>query len=189
MTDNTEEEIIEDFVAEASSDESGDEMSLQEKVKKLKKELKEEQAKSKEYLDGWQRARADLVNKEKQLQADKLEIYKSANANLIEELIPSLDAYEMAKSNKAVWEAVDAKWRIGVEYIYTGIESALSGNGLVKIQPSSEADFDINKMAAVAEVETSEDDKDHKIESVVQSGYELNGKLLREAKVKIWVKR
>jgi molecular chaperone GrpE len=189
MKENIEEEIVEDFVAEASSDEAGDELSMQDKIKKLKKELKEEQVKSKEYLDGWQRARADLVNKEKQLQADKLEIYKNANAGLLEDMIPVLDSYELARKNVQAWEAVEKNWRIGIEYIFTQLSSVVDSFGLKSVSPMTGDKFDIDKMSASEEVETDDEAKDHTVESLVQTGYELNGKLLREAKVKIWVKK
>lgn len=169
--------------------ETGDELSLQTKIKELRKKLKEKELEAKTNLDGWQRARAELINKEKQLATEKLEIYKNASANLIEEILPALDSFEMAKRNKEVWEKVDSNWRAGIDYIFSQLNSVLENTGLKKIEPVVGANFDVNTMHAIEEVSTDIATSDHTISEVVQSGYELNGKLLREAKVKIFIKK
>lgn len=181
-------ENIDDFSFEETT-EMGDEKNLKEKLKSLREKLKEKTEEAKQNLDGWQRARADLVNKEKQIQNERVEIYKMAAANLLEELIPVLDSYEMARKNKDAWEKVESNWRMGVEYIFQQLLTVTENSGLKKIEPKTGENFDVNKMQAVQEVETSNESDDHKVSEVVQSGYELNGKLLREAKVKIFIKK
>ena len=67
---------------------------------KLRKKLKETEAEKQEYLDGWQRAKADVINSPKRdadLQAD---IVKFAHVNLISDIIPVLDSFDMAMQNK-----------------------------------------------------------------------------------------
>jgi molecular chaperone GrpE (heat shock protein) len=49
--------------------------------------------------------------------------------------------------------------------------------------------FDVNKMHAVEEVTTTDAKLDHTVQEVIQSGYELNGRLLREVKVKIYIQK
>lgn len=185
---NTNSELDEDVVFEETNA-SGDEKSLQEKIKDLREKLKEKTEEAKTNLDGWQRARAEVVNKEKQLQSEKLEIYKNAAANVLEELIPVLDSFEMAMKNKEVWEKVDQNWRVGVEYIFAQLTSATTNSGLKKIEPKVGDKFDVNTMHAIEEVETTDKSEDHTVSEVIQSGYELNGKNLREAKVKIYIKK
>lgn len=180
---NEEEVIIEDL------DEQGDEKSLKQKLKDLKLQLKEKEKEAKENLDGWQRARADLVNKEKQIQVEKIEIYKNASASLLEEIIPVLDSYEMAKKNQAAWELVDANWRVGVEYIFQQLITVCDNAGLKKVNVKIGDVFDVAKMSAVEEVSTDDTSQDHTVSDIIQSGYELNGKLLREVKVKIFIKK
>ena len=169
--------------------EMGDEKSLKEKLKKLREQLKEKELEAKNNLDGWQRARADLVNKEKQLQTEKIEIYKNAAANILEELIPVLDSYEMARKNVQAWETVEKNWRMGVEYIFQQLLTVTENSGLKKIEPKIDDKFDVNTMHAIEEVSTEDEEADHTINDIIQSGYELNGKLLREAKVKIFIKK
>jgi molecular chaperone GrpE len=166
-----------------------DESAMQEKIKSLRKELKAKEQEVKANLDGWQRARAELVNKEKQLQQEKLEIYKSAAVNLLEEIIPVLDSYEMAKKNREAWDKVDSNWRVGVEYIFQQLITVCENSGLKKIDCKIGDVFDVNKMSAVEEVSTDDSSQDHTISDIIQSGYELNGKILREVKVKIFIKK
>ncbi len=178
----------EDFSFE-DLEENGDEKSLKNKLKELREKLKEKTEEAKQNLDGWQRARAELVNKDKQIQSEKLEIYKQASANILEELIPVLDSYEMARKNKESWEKVEQNWRVGVEYIFQQFIGVTENAGLKKIEPKQGENFDINTMHAIEEVETKDENLDHKVAEVIQSGYELNGKLLRETKVKIYIKK
>lgn len=177
-----EEEIID-------TEEIQDEANLKDKLKALKLELKEKEKEAKENLNGWQRARADLANKEKQISAERAEIYKNAAANLLEEIIPVLDSYEMAKKNKSAWESVDNNWRVGVEYIFQQLITVCENAGLKKLDVKVGDIFDVNKMSAVEEVSTEDTSQDHTVSDIIQSGYELNGKLLREVKVKIFIKK
>jgi molecular chaperone GrpE len=186
--ENTNNENLDDFSFEETAD-SGDEKSLKDKLKDLKDKLKEKTEEAKLNLDGWQRARAELVNKDKQIQSEKVEIYKQASANILEELIPVLDGYEIARKNKDAWEKVEANWRVGIEYIFQQFSTVTENAGLKKVDPKQGEKFDVNKMHAIEEVETDEASKDHTVSEVIQSGYELNGKLLREAKVKIFIKK
>jgi molecular chaperone GrpE len=171
------------------TDAEGAATSDKEKIKKLRQEIKDLQAKNKEYLDGWQRARADLVNKDRQMVEDRVMLIKSAASRTVEGIIPVLDSYEMARKNKSAWESVDGKWRVGVEYIFTQLQSALESEGLVAVAPSVGSVFDARTMQAVEEVPTEDEAKDHTVAELIQSGYTLGGKELREAKVKVFVKK
>lgn len=187
--DIQQEELEIDDVVVEDTDTAGDELSSKDKIKELREELKAEQEKSKEYLDGWQRARADLVNKDKQLAQDKIEMIKRAGERFAEAVLPTFDGFEMAKRNKEAWEAVDGKWRVGIEYLFGQLQSALEAEGLEKIEPKEGEAFDVLKMSSTEEVQTDDESKDHTVAEVVQVGFSFNGRLLREAKVKVFVKK
>jgi len=85
-------ENIEDVEFE-QVEEIQDEASLKDKLKDLRLKLKEKEIESKTNLDGWQRARAELINKEKQLATEKLDIYRNAAVNIVEDLMPVLDSF------------------------------------------------------------------------------------------------
>jgi molecular chaperone GrpE len=173
--------------------EEGEEFSDATKVKKKLKDLREKldvkEKEAKEYLDGWQRARAELVNKEKQLLSDRQDFIKAGNRRLMEAMLPSLDNFQMAKKNKDVWESVNEGWRTGIEYIFGNMLTALQDEGLTEISPKINEKFDVNTMESLGEIETDDVEKDHTIAEVVQSGYKHFDKLLRPAKVKIFIKK
>ncbi len=183
--ENTEELSYEDFT------EAGEysEKTAKDKIKALREKLKESEAKAKEYLDGWQRAQADMVNANKKQAEDRMNVIKMAGERVFESIIPTFDSFEMAKANKEAWEKVDANWRVGIEYIFSNLQNVLADDGLKKWAPSAGDTFDVNTMQAVEEIETDDEAKDHTVESLVQSGYKLYEKLLREAKVKVYLKK
>lgn len=154
-------------------------------IKKLREKLKKAEAEKQEYLTGWQRAKADLVNARKRDEEDRKEFVKLANERLIEDLIPVLESFDMAMGNKEAWEKADKNWRIGVEYIYSQLTKALADNGLKEINPKIGEKFDHSKHEAASYEPVGDAKLDHTITGVVQKGYSLNGKLLRPPKVKV----
>jgi len=159
-----------------------------EAFKKLKDKLTVALKEKQEYLDGWQRAKADYQNLKKQNEKDRSETIKFANEGLIEEFLVVLASFDMAFANKEAWNKVDAGWRTGVEYIYGQLKGVLENNGLKEENPAG-AVFDSNKHEATAHVETTDDSLVGKIASVVAKGYSLNGKPLMVPKVTVYDKK
>ncbi len=170
-------------------EEFSDTQKTKNKIKDLREKLEIKEKESKEYLDGWQRARAELVNKEKQLLSDRQDFIKAGNRRLMESMLPTLDNYEMAKLNKETWEKVDTNWRMGIEYIFTNMQNALFEEGLVQISPKVGDRFNVNEMESIEEMETEDEAKDHTISGIVQTGYKHFDRLLRPAKVKLFIKK
>ena len=106
-------EIVEEFV---DTDSEGNEKSAQAKIKELREKLKQSEKEKNEYLDGWQRAKADRINTDRQGLEDRKQIVEFANKRLLNDLVPVMDSFLMAMNNKEAWSAVDANWRIGVNY-------------------------------------------------------------------------
>jgi len=153
-------------------------------IKKLREKIKKIEAEKMEYLTGWQRVKAEMVNARKRDEEERREFTKYANENLIEELLPVLESFDMAMGNKEAWEKADKNWRIGVEYIYSQLRKALENNGLVEINPLNEK-FDHAKHEAVSYEPVNDPKLDHVIIGVIQKGYSLNGKVLKVPKVKV----
>jgi len=160
------------------------EENAQEAVKKLREKLKLCEKDKQEYLTGWQRAKADLVNARKRDEAERGEFAKFANEGLINDIVPVLDSFQMAMGNKEAWEKADKNWRIGVEYIYSQLVKALTDNGLVEINPLGQK-YDHNLHEAASYEPVTEESKDQVVIQVIQKGYSLNGKILKAAKVKV----
>ncbi|MFA5934266.1 MAG: nucleotide exchange factor GrpE [Candidatus Paceibacterota bacterium] len=146
-------------------------------VKKLKEKIKKLETEKTEYMDGWQRERADFMNYKKRVEGEKLEVIKYSNENLVSDIIPVLDSFDMAFSNKEAWEKVDKNWRVGVEYIYTQLMKVLGENGLREMNPLGEK-FDPKFHVAEEHIETNDDKKDGVIVTVKKKGYMLNDRVV-----------
>ena len=153
-------------------------------IKKLREKLKKAESEKTEYLTGWQRAKANFINARKRDEADRAEFMKYANEGLVGDLIPVLESFDMAISNKESWEKVDKNWRVGVEYIYNQLKKVLGENGWKEINPLGEK-FDHNRDEAIEHVPVDDKKQDQMIIQVVQKGYSLNGKLLKAPRVKV----
>ncbi len=152
---------------------------FEDKIKRLEKERDE-------YLSGWQRIQADYKNREREIETYKKDIVKFANANLVKDILPVFDGYDMAKSNKEQWEAVDSNWRIGVEYLFTQLQKVLESNG-VQVFGEVEEEYDptIHEAVEMINLPLAEKEKSGKIINVLQKGYKIGGKILRAARVKV----
>jgi molecular chaperone GrpE len=173
-----------DIVADELDDSVVAEESAADTIKKLREKLKKALEEKQEYLTGWQRAKADLINARKRDETDRTEFVKFANERLIDGLIPVLDSFELAMGNKEAWEKADKNWRVGVESIAGQLKKALSDAGLEEVNPTGQKFDPMRDEAAVYEPVDSED-KNHTIINVVQKGYNLNGRPMRPAKVKV----
>ncbi len=181
------EQEVDDIEFESYNDDmpSGSLSTPEEKIKKLREKLKQAEKEKLEYLDGWQRSKADFVNYKKREEEGKGEFTKFAREAVISDLLPVLESFDMAFSNKEAWQKVDSQWRVGVEYIHTQLSSILRDNGLTEIDPMG-AQFDPNEHTAIGGEVTTDPKLVHKVAAVIQKGYRLNGKMLRSPKVKVY---
>ncbi|MBP9700827.1 MAG: nucleotide exchange factor GrpE [Candidatus Pacebacteria bacterium] len=167
------------------SNEDGDELAGSDKIKKLQEKIKTLEKEKTEYLDGWQRARADYANLQKSTDEDKKRFREHFAQRFVEDLLPVVDSFSMAMSNKEAWEKVDANWRTGVEYIYNQLMTALSEHDLEVFGKVGET-FDPTLHEAVSDTETDDTKLDHTIASVLQQGYKLGDNILRAARVNVY---
>ncbi|MDP3958025.1 MAG: nucleotide exchange factor GrpE [bacterium] len=157
----------------------------EEKLKALREKFKVCDKEKREYLAGWQRAKADFINFKKETEAGKREWQKHANERMIGELLPVLDSFREASRNREAWERVDKNWRTGVEYIHGQLMEVLARHGVAVFGKEGE-DFSPERHVAAEAVETAETAQDGKIAEVVQEGVSAGGKVLRPARVKIF---
>jgi len=135
-----------------------------------------------EYLDGWKRAKAEFINYKKE-EAVKIQgIFKYANEELIDQLIPVIDNFQRAEAH-LTQEQKENNTIKGVMYIKNQLVKSLLENGLEQIEVLGKQ-FDPNTSEAIEEIEDSKEKSGTVIEEVV-SGYQLNGKLIRAAQVKV----
>jgi len=79
---------------------------------------------------------------------------------------------------------VDKNWRNGVEYIHGQLKSVLESNGLKEVDPQGKP-FDPSRDEAMEYVPVTDEKLHHTVISVIQKGYELNGKQMRPPRVKV----
>ena len=151
-------------------------------LKKLREKLKKCEAEKKEYLDGWQRMRADFANARKEEELRRGELIKFASESLVEDMLPVLDSFSMAFANKEAWEKVDANWRKGVEYIHAQMLSVLEARGLAEVGVVGEK-IDPRLHIEIEHIQ-GEASKAGTVVEVIQKGYRLHSKVIRPAKVK-----
>ncbi|MFC1731745.1 nucleotide exchange factor GrpE [candidate division KSB1 bacterium] len=158
-----------------------DSISVPEKIKKIQKKLKECEKERQEYLNGWQRARADSVNREKETTLEREKAVSRAETRVFTELFPILDSFDMAFSNKELWEKVDKDWRVGIEHIFTQATGIFEQAGISVISAEGEYDPHLHEPIKTEEVEVEGDDG--RILKVIQKGYQKEDIVLRPAKV------
>ncbi len=178
-----EDDVVE-FVFNADGEED-----LKATLKKLRKDLKEANAQKLDYLTQLQRERADFQNYKKDEMARSAQLGGYVREKIMEDLLPVLDAYDMAFANKETWEKVDKNWRMGVEYIHQQLLKVLNDNGIEEI-PVQEGDlFDPTLHEPMQNTETEDVALENKIVKIIQKGYKAKDRLIRPARVNIWIKK
>lgn len=176
----TDDVLLEDDVVFEEEEEAATPAAMKRLREKLKVAVKEKQ----EYLDGWQRAKADLVNVKREHEEMRSRMMHMGKSAMIEDLLSVADSFDMAFGNKEAWEKVEPQWRTGVEYIYAQFKRVLDDHGIETIDPEGE-DFNPEKHDAVETVAVDTQDDDGKVVEVVSKGYLFDGKVLRAARVKV----
>jgi molecular chaperone GrpE len=154
-------------------------------MKKLREKLKTAVEEKQAYLDSWQRDKAEFMNARKRDEEAKQEFLKFAKLNVLEDILPVLDSFDMAMANKASWDAVSPVWRKGVEGIYNQLAGVLTKQGVSVFGRAGDA-FDPNLHQSVSMVPTDDKTKDHTVANVLQKGYMLSGKVVRAAMVQVF---
>ncbi len=167
------------------SDEEGMALGAVKKIKDLQDKVKSLTKEKQEYLDGWQRSRADYANLQKTGDEERKRMRALVEENFITDLLPTVDSFAMAMSNKEAWEKVDANWRTGVEYIYQQLMATLKDRGFSAFGAVGD-EFDPMLHEAVSETETDDAGKDHTVASVLQQGYKLGDNVMRAARVSVY---
>lgn len=161
--------------------EKKDKARVEELEKKLQ-ELEEKRAKDK---DDYIRLMAEFDNYRRRTSQEKLELVSMASTETIKGLLPVLDDCERALKVLLESEDSDAA-KEGTELIYSKLMTYLKSKGLAVIEALGQ-DFDTDLHEAVAQFPVQEDEKKGKVFDVVQTGYTLNGKVIRFAKVVVGI--
>ncbi|MGM0482582.1 MAG: nucleotide exchange factor GrpE [Patescibacteria group bacterium] len=158
--------------------------SPQESIKKLKNKLKECENEKAEYLDGWLRAKSDMVNLRKRYEKEAEDVRRLSERRFAEQLLPVMDSFSMALADQDTWKDLPEGWRRGMENVHSQLKRVFSDHGIYSFSPEGEV-FDPSVHEAVAVIDVDERESDNVITEVIQEGYTYGDEIIRTAKVKV----
>ena len=139
------------------------------------------QNEAEQWKDKYIRLVAEFENYKKRTLKEKSELILNGSEKTVAAILPILDDFERATADKT--EDPQAI-KEGYELIYKKFLKALETLGVNKIKTDN-ADFDVDYHEAIAMVPGMGDDKKGKVIDCVQTGYTLNDKVIRHAKVAV----
>jgi molecular chaperone GrpE len=148
----------------------------------LRQELQEARAKEAEYLDGWQRARAELSNARKRFERERQHAYANAKADLLVRLLPIVDDLERAFETLP-GDLADDAWVGGVKLVQQKAHGLLEQEGVAPIDAAGE-EFDPLLHQAVTHEPSGEVPEGHVI-AEMQRGYSIGERVLRPCMVRV----
>jgi molecular chaperone GrpE len=148
----------------------------------LRQELAEARAKEAEYLDGWQRARAELANARKRFQREQEQVYTNARGDVLARLLPIVDdlerAFETLPHNLS-----GLTWIAGILLIQRKLQLLLEQEGVEVIDVVGQQ-FEPAMHQAIT-YEPSDTVPEGHIITELQKGYKLGERVLRPSMVRV----
>ena len=155
------------------------------RIAELEKQVEELEAKVAKDKDDYIRLMAEFDNFRRRTSQEKLELISSESADTIKGLLPVLDDCERAI--KVLLDSNDSDAaKEGTELIFSKLMGYLKSKGLAVIEAMGQP-FDTDVHEAVAQFPVQEEEQKGKVFDVVQTGYTLNGKVIRFAKVVVGI--
>lgn len=149
--------------------------------KKIDPKISELEQKVGELTAGWQRTQADFMNYKKQAAEEKAKYCRVANANLVYELLPVLDNFQLAAKHIPE-DLKENNWAQGIKQIEKQFEDILLSVGLEKIETVG-TQFDPMLHEAIEHIESNRPEDE--IVGEILAGYRFDGDILRPARVKV----
>ena len=157
-----------------------EELTVEEQLANM---LAEAQQMVNEEKDRYLRLAAEFDNYRKRTLKEKAELIKNGGEKTLTAILPVLDDFERALKNMEATEETRAM-KEGVELIFNKFNKVLEQEGLQKIETEGQA-FDVDFHEAIALIPAPSEDLKGKILDCVQTGYKLNDKVIRHAKVAV----
>lgn len=159
------------------------EQAAAEKKTEEKDPLQKAQEELESLKDKYLRTVAEFDNYRKRSLKEKTELVLNGGEKTITAILPVLDDMERAVANADKADSVKAVEE-GWELIFKKLRTILEGLGVKKID-TDDKEFDVDFHEAIAMVPGMGDDKKGKVVDCVQTGYTLNDKVIRHAKVAV----
>ncbi len=144
-----------------------------------------------EAVNGWKRSAADFENYKRRKESENKELVEFAREVTVVKLLPTLDSLQQALKHIPDSSSEDflpkfQNWQTGINGIVNQLDKTLEELGIKKIEAKGKK-FDPNFHEAVRELESEEEDGI--IIEELQTGFELNGKVIRPSQVIISKKK
>lgn len=173
-TENTDKNPIENEAENVINEvEAAEELSVE-------AQLQEELAKEK---DKFLRLFAEFENFKKRTTKERIDLFRTANQEVLQALLPVLDDFDRALAQIAKSE--DDVMLKGVELIHEKLKSTLVSKGLELVEVKTGDDFNPDFAEAITQIPAPSDELKGKVVDVVEKGYKLGDKIIRFPKVVI----
>ena len=186
---NTEEAAAKEEKEDSNKAETAEECKDDEKQEEAEEKAEEQDPLEKaeteiaELKDQYLRKVAEFENYRKRTLKEKTELILNGAEKTVDAILPVVDDMERAMANADKTEDIEAM-KEGMDLIFKKLMKTLEGLGVKKIE-TEDKDFDTDFHEAVAMVPGMGDDKKGKVIDCVQTGYTLNDKVIRHAKVAV----
>lgn len=147
------------------------------KASKLKGELDVIKKERQEYLDGWQRAKADYVNALKRFEEERAQARMQGALRAAQAFLPALDSLERAEAHGAVPE--------GMQGVVKQLHEAVRSLGLERFGTAGES-FNPARHDALGQDAAESKDQDDTISTVLETGWKAGESVIRPAKVRVY---
>jgi molecular chaperone GrpE len=148
----------------------------EQKLAKLREDLATTRKEKQEYMDGWQRAKADYVNLLKRFETEAKTLELKGKIGAVETLLPAYDALERAKEHGEIPEDFQA--------IAKQLESAFASLGLEAVGKVGDQ-FNPALHEAFGQDTTDDRSKDDTVTALLERGWKIGENIIRAAKVRI----
>ncbi len=167
---------FEETTSETETTEDTDTIEETDELEAIKRE-------NEDIKDKYLRTVAEFENYKKRTLKEKTELILNGSEKTVSAILPVLDDMERALANSDKTNDIDAL-KEGMDLIYKKLIKTLEGLGVNKIE-TLDKDFNVDYHEAVAMVPGMDDDKKGKVIDCIQTGYTLNDKVIRHAKVAV----
>lgn len=153
-----------------------------EDVEEIALELDKTRTLADEYLDGWQRARADFSNYKKRIEREQADLYQTISGTIVKQYLDVVDDLALAiKSRPQSGEG--AEWANGIELVFRKLLTILENQGITPMNAQGEI-FNPTLHEAISS-EDNEDFESGEIIEVIKQGYMIGERVLRPALVRV----
>ena len=153
-------------------------------IKEIKKKLKKCEVEKREYLSGWQRAKADFINARKEEEERRESFVKLSEKELILRFLDLADSFDRLFADKKAWGTIDKNWRQGVENLHAQLADIFKKRQVEVIEAVGKM-FDPKEHESIGEIKVDKKEKEGIVMEELRKGYKMHGMVIRPSLVKV----